>query len=266
MAIVHSEGLDVTLSSDLDAALVAGDILKLGKGNIAYSAGVDLSGTDLLEVHLLAEFLGDPTAALKFVVNQTSTGRLYNHWGGSRIRIASSGPTGVIYEIFHNPAAGGTANYENMDCNHFNAGSGTAVLESTADVNGLAVQGNADLIAVYATYALGTVYVAENGFLDLDRDVGTLVQASQRKGLVRTERVTPTTVELYTELDYRGGTIGTWKAMPGSVLDLSRSDRMPTITDRQLHGDCTLILKANGEEPTFSGTSVNKGTMRIEYR
>lgn len=267
MAQVTTEGNDKNLTSDLSASLNAGDSLSIGSGEVDYDAGADLSGTDLLTVVLAPGFKGNPSATLKFVVNQTGTGNLYNNWGGSTIRIASSGPTGVIHKIHHEPLAGGSAIYENADVEVFKATSGTASLESTLDTNYIIAQGGSTVYAVAAAYTAAEARSADHALLVIDRDVTLLVCGSSVPTLVQSPGVTPATLEVLPgcECDYRGGNIGTLIMHPGGVLNLVNSDRPLTVTDLQKRGDCVVKVKKNGfGQPTYSGTSVNRGTLAVE--
>jgi hypothetical protein len=271
MSVITTAGVNTNLTTDLSGALAAGDELIIGRGNVAYAAGANLSGTDLLSVYIGPGYQGSPSATFQFTCNRTSTGQLFVNFGGQTLTIASSGVAGVIYKIHHEPWADGRVTYESMDCEVFKATRGTAALESTADINYITAQGSSRVLAVNAAYTVARAETAENGYLEIDRDCTYIYHGSQPGGVglvVTSPNVTPANLEVAAacEADYRGGDIGNYIAHPGSILNLVNCDRKLTVTDLQKLGDIFIKIKRNGPGlPTFSGTSVNRGsTITIE--
>jgi hypothetical protein len=266
MPNISNVGTNAALGSDLTGGTPTdGDNLYVGFTSLAYTSG-DLTSIDYSNVFLMPDFTGNPTTALKFVCNRTSTGKLHVLWGGSALQIESSSVTGVIYYIFHAPSAGGTVNYSNLDTEYFAAKTGVAVLEATADVENLTAYGNTRVVVPYAngSYQLTSAIILENADVELDRDVVTLTVAGNVPPRIL-KNVTPTTLNLFTQVDYRGGNIGTLVSYGGAVLDLRRITTPITITDIQNHGDLRILLKVGQTAPTVSGNTVAKGSIVYEY-
>jgi hypothetical protein len=266
MPNISNVGTTAALGSDLTGGTPTdGDNLYIGFTSLDYTSG-DLTAIDYSQIFLLPQFTGNPTTALKFVSNRTSTGKLHVLWGGRSLQIESSSVTGVIYSIFHAPVNGGTVNYSNMDCEFFAAKSGVAVLEATADVENVTAYGSVKLQIPYAngSYQLTSVIIAGSADVELDRDVVTLTIAGSTVPRVL-KNVTPTTMNLFTEVDYRGGNIGTLVSYPDAVLDLRQLTTPITITDIQNHGDLHIKLKVGQTAPTVSGNTVAKGVIIYHY-
>lgn len=257
MANKTNLGTNGNLSTDLGGSFSDGDSGFVTRGDMNYSAGLDLSGTDFLKFVFGPGYVGNPAGTVKLTANRSGAGKVELSWGGRTFYLASSSAAGVIQQIDFNPASGGTGFLSAMNNEILNVLGGTCIVDDQCDVNyAYAYGGSLQLLKSGPT--LTQVMARAAAAVMLMRDVGTIDAGGMSTVRVLDDSVTPATVIMAAKLlEYRGGNIGTALKIYSGDLDFSQLPAPITVADRQCFGPSRIILARNGPQPTWTATTID---------
>jgi len=256
MATRYNSTQNVNLTTSLGGTVTAADVVNVIKWETDYSAGTDLSATDLTTFEIGEGASGSFSTAngggLVLVANQTSTGTFRNRGSMSRVDLRSSSVSGVIYNVENNPALPGSVlQIATGDYNNVRQKSGILLADSTADVNNAEITGGQSTFA-NATYVM-TLCKITGGTNDIARDMTTLTISGGTNTISHTD-VSPTTMNLDNGVVIieEMGTVGTLNAVAG-VLDFTQNRRMPTFSAGTIGPGVTIKLRPGQTGPVLSG-------------
>lgn len=253
--LVNDPNVAVSLGSP---SLSAGDTVQFIKFSIAYTAGGDLSATDLLLAEIGSECECDFQAALggqlKFTCNRTGTGQFINRSRRSRrIDLFGTSSTGVIYKIIQ--AGAGPLFLNTLKCagGLWCVGIGRVYINGDVDAGPITVDKDGRCTYYKSTGGFATTTINNRGEILIQNDFGTL-NNNDGTATLDDPSITPT------QINGNGGTIkimdcGTIGGMTleNTVIDWSEMKGPITVSGTTaIGGGCTIRYAKGGYEPTWT--------------
>ena len=276
MAIYKTSADSPNLVTHLGTPTLAdGDEIQVEEYSQDFTAGADLSATDLVKFRIgpgsSSRFLAASGGQLVLKCNRTSTGLFVNQSSADQIEVRAASTSGVIWSILNSPQnSSGILRLDTCDNDLFYQMAGSVYQQSGADVNRLFVVGG-KYFSRNGSAALGTAYIL-GGSCDIERDAGTVnVHAGVTN--IGHSSFTPGTVNV------RGGLInvkktGNWGALngDGGVIDLREckssggsSGYLFTISSGTIYPGLTFRQVRGGLLPDISGCTLPMGSPKYEF-
>jgi hypothetical protein len=277
VAIYRSSTDSPNLGTHLGSPVLAGgDEVQVEKYAQDFTAGCDLSGTDLVKVIIgpgsSSRFLASNGGQLKITANRTSTGRFINNTSADQVELASSSAAGVIYNIENRPKnQSSILRVGACDANNIYQITGTMVQQSDADFNVVFVLGGR-FLSKNGSAAVTTLHM-EAGVGEIERDAGT-VNARGGTLTINHTAFTPGTVNLDGAAVIKVLETGNWGALNGysGTIDLteckslgSSSGYLFTISSGTLTPGLVIRQNRGGLLPDISGCTLVAGGPRYEF-
>lgn len=245
-----------------------GDTVVAADGSDKYDFEMDLTSRDVLEFIVQATRMagiGDQSVAgsnvpLKLVCDRTSTGKVKNFMGapGGRFVLESSSSSGVIYEVWNNPAGNGEMSLNTCDTEKFMQMTGSAVIQAGCDLANAYISGG--MMRLLASAFAATLIEVSGGVADIYRDAATLSVLRAGTAHLRSTTVSPGTATVIdgTLVNEVSGT-HTAATLRG-VLDLRRSQRpFVATTFTSYPGSMVIIPRGRTDLLGFTNTKVGPG-------
>lgn len=259
MATLYGGNAGGSLSAQFSGS-VAGDVLVLEDGQVNYTTGLDLSGTEYDTFRVAASYtgsLGAPGSSVQLDLSATTYNGIFEYASpgtSAYIAAASEIENARIYRTGSDGVYltdGAFVSTEISD--------GRVFANDQADLQQLRMSGGIATIEDMTSQAVDTMILNGTASCVCARDIGTGTVGVNASLIVNERTVTPTTLNVYGNLTYWGGNIGTLNAFPGSTIDFSGLSNSITISTSEVWNNVTFIRPKQGVSITFSSNTMRNG-------
>lgn len=240
----------------------AGDEVLLSSGTTDITEGAAFTN-DLLTFRVTRGYSGSFLTPVELVANRSGAGRVIYEGSGRRFQLRSTSASGVIREVWFNPAGPCEGTLDQCDNEHVYAHAGNLTITPAADAANIYVAGAA--VEAVAGGPAATLAECSAGSLLLRRDAGTARVMGSGVLLLRGSAVSPGT------LDVRGGraelqNCGDVTAcnVDAGDLDLRALTRPITIGTLTVRAGSRVLISSSTVVPTISALNL-RGLHQIPY-
>lgn len=264
MAILYNTVRSTNLTTSLGGTIANGDSLNITQGNDQYTAGLDMSAYNLVDVLVGQGFTGNiaPEGASWHF---DATGTVTLAWSGQVINLRSD--AGGIARLQVRPAAGGRANLTNGPFAILEASGGTTTVLDSADADAVELDQTARVIMAPSASAATQLLVGPSAILDTGRSfVGGSIQGVLAVTAAAAQFTGGLTIRAGGVLRFQdgagGGGSSTLTLESGAILDLRTAVRPLALQDVVFKPGSRVLRRLNGQTYTVAGSAT--GTPSVD--